>query len=345
MQRQYAIITGILILVCALGVVSCNPETETSSPADFYKGKIIELSSTGTPGLTDDLIYRTIASYLSRDTGATVTVSDRRGAGGMDGMNYLYSARPDGLTLGGVQSTKFVGNKILDEPAAKYEIERFSYIMSVSRRQTYFWVSPEGPCQSIADLKTGKDLKLGATSPSGYLSLAGLTVIKLLGLDATVVTGFGGGDSTAAVKRGELIGYASSYQRASVEADMVTAMFVLATERDSLMPDVPAITELVNLSGEDLELVRLWEIKLAPSALFLAPPGMPEDRLEFLRTLAEKWSQDEEFLKEINHAAGYQVQPEEYVTGNELAQAMLDMSVQLSEFQSLFAELIKEYRA
>ena len=126
---------------------------------------------------------------------------------------------------------------------------------------------------------------------------------------------------------------------------MVKAMFVLATERDSVMPDVPAITELVTLSGEDLELVRLWERTLAPSALFLAPPGMSGYLLEFLRELSEKWAHDEEFLKEINQVAGYQVQPEEYVTGNELARAMLDMSVQMCEFQGLFAELIDEYRA
>jgi len=34
--------------------------------------------------------------------------------------------------------------------------------------------------------------------------------------------------------------------------------------------------ELVSLSDEDLELVKLWEVTLANSGLFMGPPGMPE---------------------------------------------------------------------
>ena len=66
------------------------------------------------------------------------------------------------------------------------------------------------------------------------------------------------------------------------------------------MSSVPAITELVSLSSEDLELVRLWETALVNSSLFVAPPGMPEDRLAFLRGLANQWAQDEAFRKEID---------------------------------------------
>jgi tripartite-type tricarboxylate transporter receptor subunit TctC len=335
----------VALILAVTGVMAgCAPKAQPEAPADFYKGKTIELVSTSTPGIVDDLILHIIASYLGRDTGATVIVTDKRGAGGMEGMSYLYKAKPDGLTLGGISSTKFVGNKVMDEPAAEYEIEKFSYIMSISRRLTYFYVSPEGPYQSVADLQAAKDLKLGATSPSGYVSLADLTVIKLLGLDAKVITGFqGGSELSLAVKRGELTGYAVSIDRAAIEAGMIKPVFVLATERDSLMPDVPAITELVNLSGEDLELVKLWETTLASSSLFIAPPGIPEDRLGFLRDLANKWAQDEEFRKEIDAVSGEEVQT--YITGDEVAKVMQDTAAALAKFQAIFAELIEKYRA
>jgi len=65
----------------------------------------------------------------------------------------------------------------------------------------------------------------------------------------------------------------------------------------------------------------------------------------FLRELANQWVQDEGFREEINAVSGYPVQPEEYITGEEVAQAMLDMPVQLDELQVLFADLIEEYRA
>ena len=346
MKINVAVITGMLILVCALGIVGCAPEAETSAPANFYKGKTIDMVSTGTPGTTDDLQVRTVTSYLSRDTGAAVVVSDRHGAGGMDGMNYLYESEPDGLTLGEVSSNKFVANKVLDEPAAKYDIEKFSYIMGIGRRQTCFCVSPDGPYQSIADIKAGEDLKLGATSPSGYFSLADLTVIKLLELDATVITGFGVGDEiAAAVKRGELAGYASSTSGnlPRIEAGMVKPLFILARERDSLMPDVPAITELVSLSVEDLELVKLWERTLCSSTLLMAPPGIPEDKLEFLRDLAQKWMQDEEFREAIDAVSGEPVQT--YISGEDVSRSMQDTMAEMDKFREIFVELIEKYRA
>ncbi len=342
MSQKLAVIAAALILAVAITVTGCPSQSGSVAPADFYKGKSIEVVSTATPGIVDDLILRTIASYLGEDTGATVTVSDRRGAGGMEGMNYLYKAKPDGLTLGGISSTKFLGNKVMGEPAAEYDIEKFSYIMSIGHRLTYFYVSPDGPYQTVADLQAAKELKLGATSPSGYFSLAGLTVIKILGLDAKVITGFGGGDLAPAVKRGELAGYAGL---GAGGAGMIKPLFVLATKRDPLMPDVPAITELVNLSGEDLELVKLWETALAGSSLFMAPPDMPADRLAFLRSLANKWAQDEGFRAEINAVSGEELKPDEYVTGEEVNQIMMDTASRLDQFQAIFADLVAKYRA
>ena len=108
---------------------------------------------------------------------------------------------------------------------------------------------------------------------------------------------------------------------------MVKPMFVLATERDPLMPDVPAITELVNLTGEDLELVKLWETAFVGSSILAAPPGVPEDRLTFLRGLANKWAQDEGFREEINAVSGFEVQ--DYINGDEVTNAMLDMAAAL----------------
>ena len=126
---------------------------------------------------------------------------------------------------------------------------------------------------------------------------------------------------------------------------MIKPLFVLATERDPINPDVPAITELVDLSGQDLELVRLWETTLFSSSIFIAPPGTPEDRLEFLRDLADSWAHDEGFRQEIDTVYNYQVQDYEYITGEEVTRAMLDMVANVDDFQAIFTELIEKYRA
>ncbi|MFC1979781.1 Bug family tripartite tricarboxylate transporter substrate binding protein [Chloroflexota bacterium] len=344
MTKKYVIIMEVLLLVAIVAAVSCTPKAEPATPADFYKGKSIEIVSTASPGIATDLILRIMASHLGGDTGTSTIVTTMKGASGMEGMNYLYKAKPDGLTLCVTSSVKFVGNKVFDEPVAEYEIEKFSYIMGIGHRLTHFFVSPEGPYQTVAELQTAKDLTLGATSPSGYFALANLSVIKILGLDAKVITGFDGVSALAlAVKRGEITGYAVEISHENIEAGLIKPVFVLATKRDPRMPDVPPITELISLSDEDLELIRLWETALVNSSLFVAPPGLPENKLAFLRDLANQWAQDEGFRAEIDAVSGEEVQA--YITGEEVNRTMQDTVSGLGKFQAIFADLIEKYRA
>ena len=108
------------------------------------------------------------------------------------------------------------------------------------------------------------------------------------------------------------------------------------------MPDVPAISELVSLSEDDLALVKLWETALASSDILVASPGTPPDRITFLSDLANKWIQYEDFREEINQVSGYEVQ--EYQTGDMVTEAMLNLTHNLDEFKAVFAEMIRKYR-
>jgi tripartite-type tricarboxylate transporter receptor subunit TctC len=346
MLKKLAVITGALLLVLALVAPGCTPESDSVTPAEFYQGKAIDFVATHSPGIFHDLAARIIANYLSEDTGANVNVTTRDGAGGLEGMNYVYRSKPDGLTMGTVTTVKFISNKVLGEPAAVYELDKFSYIMSAGHQPYCFMVSPEGLYQSVADLQAGTDLKIGGSSPSGPVSLGGLFLIKLLGLDARVVTGIGAEEERAlAVERGEIIGYFMNIPnaRAGIETGMIKPMFMLTTERGTYAPDVPAITELVDLSDEDLALVELWETTFISSVLFTASPDIPADRLDFLRELAGQWTEDEAFRDEVNQAAGYEV--ENYLAGEEVSQAMLNMAAALDQFQAIFTDLIEQYRA
>jgi tripartite-type tricarboxylate transporter receptor subunit TctC len=342
------ILVGTILILAVSTVLSCTSEGKPATPAGFYKGKTIDFVVADSAGGQSDLTARVAASYLGGETGANVIVTVRRGASGIEGMNYVYRGNPDGLTMGVTYTSKLVPSKVMNEPSAVYEVENFSYIVSLGRRLTYFFVSPETHYQSVADLQGEKGLKITGSSPSGLTSLGGLTVIKLLGLDARVITGVASESERAlTVKRGETAGYCSTIPtaRSSIEAGLVKPMFVLATERDALAPDVPAITELVNLTGEDLALVKLWETAFASSTVLAASPGVPGDRLAFLRGLADAWVQDENFREEINTISGYELQDTEYITGEEVTKAMAEMAANLGNFQAIFAELIEKYRA
>jgi tripartite-type tricarboxylate transporter receptor subunit TctC len=347
MTARLAAIALALILALTFAGIGCGSGSDgTAAPADFYTGKTINLISCSKVGGGTDLVARIIASYLERDTGANVVVTNRAGAGGLDGMNYLYGAEPDGLTLGVVTSVKFVANEVLDDPAATYDLEEFTYVMDVGRQLYHFMAAPDGPYQSVADLQAGEDLKIAGSSPSGSVSLGGLTVIELLDLDAKVITGISGeANRGLAVRRGEVLGYVITIDTAwaSLESGLVTPLFVLSPERDPDAPEVPSITELVDLADDELALVELWGSALASSDMMAAPPGTPQDRLSFLHGLAQDWVRDEGFRAEIDSAGG--IEKREYAIGEDVTESMLEVVAALEDFRALFAEMIEKYRA
>ena len=161
MTRRLIAIVLVLTLVCMAVVSGCGSDTpQGTTPAEFYRGKTINLIVSHSAGSSADRVSRVLASYLERDTGANVVVTNRVGAGGLEGINYVYRSEPDGLTLGVVTQGKLVPNKIMDEPAAVYNIEDFSYIMTVGASLYYLLVSPDGPYQSVADLQAGRELRI-----------------------------------------------------------------------------------------------------------------------------------------------------------------------------------------
>jgi tripartite-type tricarboxylate transporter receptor subunit TctC len=343
---RYTILIIILISVLSMSMIGCGGDSNPSESAqNFYKGKTIDLVTTGTPGGYDDLIAHVVASYLAKDADARVTVVNKRGASGMEGINYVYDHDPDGPTVGNIAAAKYVGNKVMKEPSALYDISKFSYVMSIGHELLYFFTSPDGKYATIDSLKNARNLKIGGSSPSGNISLGGLTVIKLLNLDARVVTGFESESERAlAVKRGEIAGYCLNQAgaRASITAGLVKPLFVLSNQRDPLMPDVPAITESIKLASDDLSLVKLWETAFVSSTLYTAPPGTSQDRLHYLQNLSGAWFKNQEFRLEINKVAGYEIQ--QYMSGEEVKKNMLDLSANMEKFYTIFADLTAKYR-
>jgi tripartite-type tricarboxylate transporter receptor subunit TctC len=331
-------------LVASLALSGCTSTEKTLTPAEFYKGKTINLEVGSDPGSLIDIVSRIVAKHLGDDTKATVIVENRREAGGLEASNYLYKATPNGLTLG-TAGIKFVTNKVLDDPAAAYELDKFSYILRIDKNRAFFLVSTSGPYQSINDLKAAKDLKLAAGTASGYVTLADLTIVDILGLNARVITGFA--DNTArslATQRGETAGYAINLAavKTDLESGKLKPLFILSTQRDPARPDVPAITELANLSPEQLALVKLWENGLSSGTLLMGPANLSQDMLLYLRGLAEGWCKDKAFTQEIDKISGYKV--EEYIQGEQMKQAVDEMSAELKSFQAKFADLVRKYR-
>ncbi|MFH0914794.1 MAG: hypothetical protein V1849_05870, partial [Chloroflexota bacterium] len=125
-------------------------------------------------------------------------------------------------------------------------------------------------------------------TPSQGLAL----VIELFGLkDASVIIGYKAGPEAAlAVARNEIQGTAFSIGsiKTYVDGGMTKEPFLtLDFKRANLYPNTPCVTDLLKLSPENERLLRLFTILHGGLSVW-APPGVPADRLQYLRESFDK---------------------------------------------------------
>lgn len=97
-----------------------------------------------------DLAARTIARFMERDLGVGVVVLNRPGAGGEIGFTELARARPDGHTIGFINTPHIVTLPI--ERRTRFQLSDFTLIANIVDDPGGLWVLSDSPYRSLADL-------------------------------------------------------------------------------------------------------------------------------------------------------------------------------------------------
>ncbi len=97
-----------------------------------------------------DLAARTIARYMEKDLGVSVVVLNRPGAGGEIGFTELARARPDGYTIGFINTPHIVTLPI--ERRTRFALTDFTLIGNIVDDPGGLWVMADSPWRTLADL-------------------------------------------------------------------------------------------------------------------------------------------------------------------------------------------------
>jgi tripartite-type tricarboxylate transporter receptor subunit TctC len=97
-----------------------------------------------------DLAARTIARFMERDLGVSVVVLNRPGAGGEIGFAELARARPDGYTIGFINTPHIVTLPI--ERRTRFQLSDFTLIANIVDDPGGIWVLADSPIRTLADL-------------------------------------------------------------------------------------------------------------------------------------------------------------------------------------------------
>lgn len=313
----------IIILALALSLMlvssACAPaKPEAVSVEDFYKNNTVTIIANGSIGGGTDFGARLFSTYWAEVTGGpAMPVRVMPGGGGIEGLNYVYNADPDGLTIGTTHHPSDLAvPQLLGVTGPDFDPRDLGYLGFFGGDPYTFFIPADSTAETLDDLKKEGKIICGAADVGGMPSVAVTVAIEILGLEADVVHGYETVEMGLAMKRGEIMGCALE---ASTGGEMVDKGFLkpfcaMTFERTDWFPDTPSIAELVDLTPEREDMIMFIEAMIAGKS-FYAPPGVSADKLTYMRNAFEQIMSHEAFVKYAKTRWPIWVQP---LTGEEL---------------------------
>jgi tripartite-type tricarboxylate transporter receptor subunit TctC len=280
------------------------------SPAEFYKGKNVDVMVGYSAGGGYDVYARMLARYMGKHIpgNPTMVVKNMDGAGSLRLANALYNAMPKDGTVFGTIARGGAFDPLLGNKAAQFDASKFSWIGSANDEVSVCVAWHTSGVTKIEDTFE-KELVVGGTGPSADTDQFPRIVNGVLGTKMKIVTGYpGGNDVSLAMERGEVQGRCGwswssviATRKDWYDGKKVNVLVQLALQKHEDLPNVPLILDLAK-TPEQKQILTLVFARQALGRPFVAPPGVPADRLAALRKAFMDTMKDPEFLAEAEKA-------------------------------------------
>jgi tripartite-type tricarboxylate transporter receptor subunit TctC len=271
----------------------------------FYEGKSITIiTSTGVGG-TYDVTARLISRHMPRFIPGkpNMVVQNMPGGGNVLATNFMYAIAPkDGTTIASVHNAMPV-QQVLGGQGVRFDAGKFEWLGSTGPETEVILVWHTSKIRTLDEAKA-REVILGGTGAGSGLVILPRAMNALLGTKFKIVSGYKSSeDINIALQRGEV--EARAFSLVSITAQRgdwlrdkkITILAQVGAKRAHEIPDVPLVTELAR-SEEDRQVFKLISAAQALGRPYLAPPGVPAERLAILRKAFEATLKDKAFLAE-----------------------------------------------
>ena len=233
-----------------------------------------------------------------------IVAKNTPGAGSLRAANWLYAAAPkDGTALATVaRGAAF--DPLLGVTAAQYDGNKFNWIGSANDEVSVCVSWKDSGITSMQDLMT-KELVVGGTGPTADTDQFPKVMNAILGTKMKLIPGYpGGNDVSMAMERGEVKGRCAWSWSSLVATRMswykdktIHVLIQLALQKHPDLPDVPLIMDLAK-NDQERAMMTLVFARQTMGRPFMAPPGVPADRVAALRKAFMETMKDTDFLAE-----------------------------------------------
>jgi tripartite-type tricarboxylate transporter receptor subunit TctC len=296
-QRTFSFVLS-LLAVCAAAV--------SASAQEFYRGKQLTVLVGGTAGSGVDQSARLVGRYLGKHLpgNPTITVQVMGGAGGIRVVEFLHSvAARDGTVIAALPPGPLL-EPLIGARKASYSMADFNAVGAMSKDVSVCVSWHDEPFKTIDDVKA-KEMVVGGTGAGSNPDVFPVVLNRLLGTKFKLITGYVGSQEIAlAMERKEVQGRCG-WGIASVKSTRpdwlrdkkLNVLLQLALEKSPELPDVPLVFDLLT-NPADKQLMTLLLAPLSVARPFLAPPGLPPERVAELRKAFMTAMADEELRAE-----------------------------------------------
>lgn len=294
----------ILAAICAALWMGASAQAQT--PADFYRGKTIDLIIGFPTGGSNDAYARALGRHMGKHIpgGPAIVVRNMPGAGSFQAAAHVYSVAPqDGSVLAIGAPTLSLEQKI-GAQGVRFDTAQFNWIGRINSLINMIFIKDASPVTSVQDVRS-REVILAGTGVGSTVSIYPTVMNKLLGYKFKLVMGYKGtNEAMLAVERGEAEGHNTAWEALKVahpdwiEQKKVRFLVQFALKRHPDLADTPTVIELTNDPQEKqiLEaLVNATEIGTS----FFSTPNVPADRVSALRRAFDATMADKEFLDEL----------------------------------------------
>src|SRR5262245_45210757 len=285
---------GMLLMVGVFALAATPAPAQ--SVAEFYGGRQITMIVGSTPGGGYDTQARLVARHISRyiPGNPTVVVQNMPAAGSLAATNHLFNIAPrDGSTIALVQRGMLL-IKHWNPAQVRFDLGKFNFIGSINREVALAVARDDAPVKTAEQLFT-TELITGATSGIDP-EITPRLLNALIGTKFKLVMGYPGvNEIVLAMERGE------------VQALADWSISSLKTARPTWLAEkkinVLMLFALDFVKDDaDRAVMQLYLTQKTIARPVIAPPGVPADRVEALRSAFAALAADQQFLADAAKA-------------------------------------------
>lgn len=325
----------------ALALAAVGGET---SAADFYKDKTISILTAGSAGGSYDVHTRLVATHITKHIpGNPRTIVQNNTAGhGIAAANSVFNvAKKDGTELGQFNRDALI-LALLGTDQTKFKLDEFNWIgtpSSYADNAFVIWIRSALPYKSLADFA-----KASAPVNLGNKGTVLVSLMKDMATNVNIVEGYSGDVINMALERAEIDGLGTAYVNVVRETPhwlndrLIRGVVQFGqAKRMAQLPDVPTGRELAR-NADELALIKFCELSFTLGFPFVAPPGVPAERVALLRKAFDATMQDAEYIAAVKKS-GLEFSPKSGEgLSNDIAEATKAPPAVISRYKALVGQ-------